>query len=93
MTYAVAPARVWGPLIARRRVDAVDVDVALLLGGLVHDLLALRRGLGQGAAVQANLQTAFQGLVRDEAVVPPVLKHADRVDKVIGHAVSDLILN
>jgi hypothetical protein len=26
-------------------------------------------------------------------VVPPVLKHADRVDKVIGHAVSDLILN
>ena len=58
VTYAAAPARVWGPLLTRRRVDAVDVDVALLLGDLVHDLLALRRGLGQGAIVQANLQPA-----------------------------------
>ena len=50
-TYAAAPleyARVWVPLLARRRVDAVAVDVALLLGGHVPDHLALRRGVDQG---------------------------------------------
>ena len=60
-TYAAAPLKsacIWCPLLARRRVDAVDVDVALLLGGLVHDLLALRRGVDQGGA-RADLQPAL----------------------------------
>ena len=91
-TYAAAPLKsvcIWCPVLARRRVDAVDVDVALLLGGLVHDLLALRRGVDQGGA-QADLQPTPQGLVGDEAVVPPVLEHADHVGAVVGKAVSNL---
>jgi hypothetical protein len=83
-------ARMGSPaLLARRRVDAVDVDKALLPGDVVHDLLALRRGVGQGGT-RAYLQPALQGLVGDEAVVPKVLEHADRIDAVVGHAISDL---
>ena len=91
-TYAAAPlesACIWGPLLAWRRVDAVDVDVAFLHGSLDPDLLTLRRGVDQGGA-QADLQPTLQGLVGDEAVVPPVLEHADHVGAVVGKAVSDL---
>ena len=93
-TYAAAPleyARVWVPLLARRRVDAVAVDVALLLGGHVPHLLALRRGVDQGGP-WANLEPSCQGLVGDEAMVPPVLEHADHVSAIVCQAVPDLEL-
>lgn len=92
--YAAAPfedalVRVRGSLLARRRVDAVAVDVALLPGGHVPHLLARRRGVDQGGS-RARLQPARQGLVGDEAVVLPVLEHAGHVGAVVGQAVADL---
>lgn len=92
LTYAAAAlehASVWVPLVARRRVDAVAVDVPLLLRGDVPDLLALQRGVDQGAA-RADGEPTRQGLVGDEAVVPPVLEHADHVGAVVGQAVPNL---
>ena len=38
----------------------------------------------------ADLEPALQGLVGDEAVVPPVLEHADHVGAVVSEAISDL---
>ena len=91
-TYAAAPLKsvcIWCPVLARRRVDAVDVDVALLLEGPDPCLQALPRGVDEGG-LGADLEPALQGLVGDEAVVPPVLEHADHVGAVVGKAVSDL---
>jgi len=55
----------------------------LLLDGLVPDLLALRLDVDEGAP-RANLEAALQGLVGDEAVVPPELEHADHVSAIVG---------
>jgi len=40
----------------------------------------------------ADLEPALQGLVGDEAVVPPVLEHADQVSVVVDQTVPDLEL-
>jgi len=88
---ALESVRVGAPLVAWRRVDAVAVNVALLLQGLVPDLPALRRDVDEGAP-GADLEPGVQGLVGDEAVVPPELEHADHVSAVVGQPVPDLEL-
>ena len=82
-------ARVRAPLVTGRCVDAVAVDVALLLQGLVPDLPALRRDVDEGAP-RADLEPGVQGLVGDQAVVPPELEHANHVSVVVGQTVPDL---
>jgi len=87
-TYGVAagrpePTLVRALLAARRRVDGVGVDVALLRQGLVPHLGALRCGVHEGGP-RADLEPAVQGLVGDEAMVPPGLEHADHVFVVVG---------
>jgi len=79
------------PLVAQRRVDAVDIDVALLLEGPDPCPQALPRWVDEGG-LGADLEPALQGLVGDEAVVPPVLEHAGQVSVVVDQTVPDLEL-
>ena len=95
-TYAAAAAPLESELeratlVARRRVDAVDVDVALLLEGPDPCPQALPRWVDEGG-LGADLEPALQGLVGDEAVVPPVLEHAGQVSVVVDQTVPDLEL-
>lgn len=76
-------------LVARRRVDAVHVDVALLRGGRIERVQARRRRVHE-RLVDAGCSKLLVRGVGDKAVVPPRLERAHVVVVVVGYGIPNL---
>lgn len=86
----VLPRRRRRRLVARGRVEAVRVDVALLRRRRVVRGVAWRGHVLDAAVHAGNLQLPVRG-VGDKPVVPPRLECAHLVVVVVRHRVPDLM--